>query len=102
MSLIDSDQIESEEQLWKKAKGSYVVLELVEKAAENILVQMRHKVLSSPADALYSFDQFRREFGRSGAVLDDIALSETDLRILVRFLDRDKKLIVSSKDVGKK
>ena len=101
LSLVDSNRVESEAQLWMKLKGTYVVLDLVERAADIVSTKLRHKVISSSADALYSFDQFRREFGFHGAVLDGVKLSETDLRVLVKFLDRDKGVIVSDKDVSK-
>lgn len=101
LSLVDSNRIESEAQLWMKLKGTYVVLDLVERAADIVSTKLRHKVISSSADALYSFDQFRREFGFHGAVLDGVKLSETDLRVLVKFLDRDKGVIVSDKDIIK-
>ncbi|KAI5119736.1 hypothetical protein M0805_008666 [Coniferiporia weirii] len=101
LSLVDSEHVESESSLWKKAKGQYVVLSNVEKAGDVVVERLRQKVTSSPADSLYSFSSFRREFGSRGSIFEGVALSEPDLRILVKFLDRDRKLIVSDGDAIK-
>ncbi|KAL5532598.1 hypothetical protein ACEPAF_4372 [Sanghuangporus sanghuang] len=101
LSLVDSESVESETSLWKKLKGKYVVLQNVEKAADAVTDLLRQNVTLSPADSLYSFQAFRRRFGQMGAVLEGIALSEFDLRVLVRFLERDRKIIVTDEEVIK-
>ncbi|KAL5511111.1 hypothetical protein ACEPAH_4326 [Sanghuangporus vaninii] len=101
LSLVDSESVESETSLWKKLKGKYVVLENVEKAADAVTDLLRKNVTLSPADSLYSFQAFRRQFGQMGAVLEGTALSEFDLRVLVRFLERDRKIIVTDEEVIK-
>ncbi|KAL5489779.1 hypothetical protein ACEPAI_4611 [Sanghuangporus weigelae] len=101
LSLVDSESVESETSLWKKLKGKYVMLENVEKAADAVTNLLRQNVTLSPADSLYSFQAFRRRFGQMGAVLEGTALSEFDLRVLVRFLERDRKIIVTNEEVIK-
>ncbi|KAL5529742.1 hypothetical protein ACEPAG_5727 [Sanghuangporus baumii] len=101
LSLVDSESVEPETSLWKKVKGRYVVLENVEKAADAVTEVLRQNVTLSPADSLYSFQAFRRQFGQMGAVLEEAALSELDLRVLVRFLERDRKIIVTDEEVIK-
>ena len=100
LSLVDSEHVEPEEVLWKKVKGKYVVLTNVEKVADVIAEALRQNVTSSPADSLYSFESFRRRFNHIGAALEDTALSDTDLRVLLKFLDRDRKIIVTEGDVS--
>ncbi|KAH8116804.1 Snf7-domain-containing protein [Phellopilus nigrolimitatus] len=92
LSIVDSEHFESEMSLWKKVKGPHVILSNVEKTADAIVERLRQNATFSPADTLYSFDSFRREFAGH-------SLSETDLKVLIKFLNRDKKVIVSDKDI---
>lgn len=98
LSLVDSDRVESEPSLWKKVTGNYVVLENVEKAADVVANLLRQNVTLSPADSLYTIEMFRSQFGMRSIALEGVALTETDLRILVKFLDRDRGTIVSDGD----
>lgn len=100
LSLVDSENVESETSLWRKVKGKYVVLENVEKAAHAVTEVLRQNVTLSPADSLYSFQAFRKQFGHVGIALEGAALSETDMRVLIKFLERDKGIIVTHENVS--
>lgn len=76
--------------------GEYVVLELVERAADAVLVRQRTKV-DGPGDRLYSIERFRREF--SGVVGGEGILSDVDVKVLLKHLERDKRVIVTDKEV---
>ena len=99
MSLVDSNGIEPETTLWSRIKGKHVVLPLLEKAADVVEEKLRSRLTSSPADALYDFNGFKRLFGGKGAAFAGVALSETDLKILLKFLARDRVAIVVDKNV---
>ena len=51
----------------------------------------------SLADALYNFDSFRATFAASA--LPGVTLSDKDLRVLLKFLERDRRAIVTDKEV---
>ncbi|CDO68293.1 hypothetical protein BN946_scf184799.g20 [Trametes cinnabarina] len=84
---------------WKKVKGDYVVVSLLEGAAERILERQRQKSTGNIADALYTTDSFREEF--SCCAFENASLSDLDLKVLLRFLERDKHAIVVKGEVIK-
>ncbi|KLO08957.1 Snf7-domain-containing protein [Schizopora paradoxa] len=98
LSFVDGDSHESEAALWRRVSGRYVVLSLVEKAADAVERRRQKQVMVSRADALYSFETFREAFGD---VLPDVALSNSDLKVLVKYLDRDRRVLVSDGEVIK-
>ena len=81
--------------------GEYVVLALVEKAADGVVARQRGKG-GGAGDGLFSFEGFRRGFG---TVLEDgdgegAVLGERDAKVLVRYLERDRRVIVVDKEVS--
>ncbi|KAF7304965.1 hypothetical protein MKEN_01211200 [Mycena kentingensis (nom. inval.)] len=72
--------------------GEYVVLSLVEAAADDVLTRQSEKV-GAPADALYSFEGFKKEFVPT--------LSDNDTTVLLKFLQRDRGAVVVDGDVIK-
>ena len=86
------DIIESDTQRWKRVKGDYVLRDLVESAAQGVLAHQRAKEAGAFADKLYTVESFKREF--SGVVLPDIVLSDLDMKVLLKHLERDMKAVV--------
>ncbi|KAH9071169.1 Snf7-domain-containing protein [Lactarius deliciosus] len=84
LNVLGSDD-ESESERWKHSKGDYV---LIGRALDVSL-----------ADTLYSFDSFRTTFAASA--LPGVTLSDKDLRVLLKFLERDKRAIVTEREVIK-
>ncbi|KAL7283383.1 hypothetical protein ACG7TL_002813 [Trametes sanguinea] len=84
---------------WKKVKGDYVVVSLLEGAAERIIERQRQKSTGNIADALYNQDSFREEF--SSCVFEHGPLSDLDLKVMLKFLERDKRAIVVKGEVIK-
>lgn len=78
--------------------GEYVVVSLVEKAADEILSKQREKV-GGAGDQLYSLEGFRKEFG---PVLDEDEglLSREDAMILLKYLERDRRAIIVDKEAS--
>ncbi|KAF7294787.1 hypothetical protein MIND_01016400 [Mycena indigotica] len=72
--------------------GEYVILSLVESAAEAVLEKQAESV-GEPADSLYSQDGFKKNFVP--------ALSDTEVKILLKFLQRDRGAVVVDGDVIK-
>ncbi|KAA1469435.1 hypothetical protein DENSPDRAFT_835058 [Dentipellis sp. KUC8613] len=89
---------ESDAQRWRRVRGEYVVVGLVERAAEAVVARQRSRAGAGRAEALYSFEGFREAF--AGVVVGGV-LSDADLKVLVRYLERDKKVVVVDKDVIK-
>ncbi|KZT26511.1 hypothetical protein NEOLEDRAFT_1177512 [Neolentinus lepideus HHB14362 ss-1] len=100
VGIVDGDQSrsESDAQKWRKVKGDYVVVDLVEKAAEAVIARQRCGEGISLADVLYSPGSFKARFKD---VLPDMPLSELDIKVLVRYLERDKRVLVMDKEVIK-
>ncbi|KAI0046151.1 hypothetical protein FA95DRAFT_1583128 [Auriscalpium vulgare] len=90
---------ESDAERWRRVKGDYVVVTLLERAADAVLAKQRSRAGASLADSLYSFDSFRAEFAH--AALPDVVLSDSDLRVLVKYLERDRRAVITDKEVIK-
>jgi len=87
-----SDVIESDTQRWKRVKGDYVLRDLVESAAQGILAHQRTKETGGFADKLYTVESFKREF--SGVALPGVVLSDLDMKVLLKHLERDMKVVI--------
>ena len=83
---------------WKKIKGDYVVLSLLERAADAVLSAQDAKGGVNLADSLYNFESFKRAYASSA--LPDATLSDLDLKVLLRYLERDKQAIVRKGEVS--
>lgn len=95
LSFVDSEHAGGhggDAERWKKVKGDYVVLSLLEKAADIILQKQHAKSGVSLADSLYNFETFRKEFSHDS--LDGVTLSDTDMKVVLKYLERDKKAVV--------
>lgn len=77
---------------WKKVRGDYVAVSLLETAAERIMERQREKNTGQVADSLYNVESFRTEF--SGCAFEDATLSSLDMKVVLKFLERDKGVIV--------
>ncbi|KIJ69013.1 hypothetical protein HYDPIDRAFT_81175 [Hydnomerulius pinastri MD-312] len=96
LDIVRSEDSYSEADMWKRIEGDYVLLKLVERAADAVDGSCGGMSL---ADRLYTFEGFRREFG--SIVLPGVSLSETDTKVLLRYLERDRRVVVQDKDVIK-
>ena len=93
------DVIESDTQRWKRVKGDYVLRDLVESAAQGVLAHQRTKEAGAFADKLYTMESFK-EF--SGVALPDVVLSDLDIKVLLKHLERDMKVVVVDGKVASK
>ncbi|KAF8261142.1 hypothetical protein EI94DRAFT_1789616 [Lactarius quietus] len=91
LNVLGSDD-ESEAERWKRTRGDYVLIGVLEHAADSVLASQRARDLSL-AETLYSFDSFRATFAASA--LPGVTLSDKDLRVLIRFLERDRRTVVT-------
>ena len=85
------------EEHWKKVKGDYVVLSLLERAAAAVLSKQDAKTGVSLAESLYNFDSFKATYAYA---LPNIVLSDLDLKVLLRYLERDKRVIIRQGEVS--
>lgn len=72
-------------------------VDLVERAAENVLAKQDGRTGVSLAESLYSFEGFKEEFG--SMALPGVTLSDTDVKVLVKYLQRDKRVLIADKEV---
>lgn len=91
--MVGSDEvIESDTQRWRRVKGDYVLRESVESAAQGVLAHQRAKETGAFADKLYNVESFRKEF--SGVALSGVVLSDLDMKVLLKHMERDMKIVV--------
>lgn len=95
LNVFGSDD-ESEAERWRRTRGDYVLISVLEHAAESILAEQRARDVSL-ADTLYSFDSFRATF--AAFAFPGVTLSDKDLRVLLKFLERDRRAIVTEGEV---
>ena len=95
LNLTGSDD-DSDTERWNDIKGDHVLIGVVERAADAVLACQRERGVSL-ADTLYSFDTFRATFASSA--LPGVALSDKDLCVLVKFLERDRRVVITEKEV---
>jgi len=100
LNVVASDEggHQSDTERWKKIEGDYVLLDLVESASQAVVVRQELKCSLDLADRLYTTSSFREEF--AGVVFPDVVLSELDIKILIRYLERDQRLVVADKEVS--
>lgn len=77
--------------------GEYVVVELVEKAADGVLSLQQERMRGS-ADALYTWDDFRRTFSSVFGSSNE-PLNEIDARVILKYLERERQQVVLSNEV---
>ncbi|KAF9527003.1 Snf7-domain-containing protein [Crepidotus variabilis] len=78
--------------------GDYVLVSLVERAADEV-EDMLAKKMASKTDALFTKESFRDAFG-AAAGGDDV-LREADATVLVKYLERDRGVVVVDKEIIK-
>jgi charged multivesicular body protein 7 len=92
---LNSSEDESDTERWNRIKGDYVLVGAAERAADAVLASQRARGVSH-ADTLYTFDSFRTTFA---SALPGVTLSDKDLRILIKFLERDRRAVITEKEV---
>jgi len=70
---------------------------IFKRAGDAIIEHQRSQPSVSVTDALYSVATFREEF--AGVALPGVVLSDQDVKVILRYLQRDKQLIVTEKEV---
>jgi charged multivesicular body protein 7 len=75
--------------------GEYVVLGLVEKAADAVVEMQRSRTVDV-SSALYSMEGFRQTFE---GVLEGVILSTVDMKVLLRYLERDRGILIIDRGV---
>ncbi|PPQ89131.1 hypothetical protein CVT25_006503 [Psilocybe cyanescens] len=89
--------------------GDYVMVRLVEAAAGKVM-DIQEGRMASAGDALYTLDSFRQAFASVVGVNNEdededtvvpVALRETDAKVLIKYLERERGVLVQVKDVIK-
>jgi charged multivesicular body protein 7 len=97
LDIVRSEDSYTEAEIWKKIEGDYVMLGLVEQAADT-LEKLRDGAGISPADNLYTTEGFCSELGAN--VIPGVVLSETDIKVLIKYLERERRVVVRDGGVG--
>ena len=101
LNIVGSDDSYSsagDVERWKKVKGDYVILAPLERAAAAVLSRQEARTGISLAENLYSFDGFKKAY--ANGVLPGATLSDLDLKVLLRYLERDRRVITRQGDVS--
>ncbi|KAG9012072.1 hypothetical protein FRB95_013603 [Tulasnella sp. JGI-2019a] len=99
LSLTGSDGGSmTSEQRWKTFQGDYVIKALLQEAGEAAVAHQAHKS-TAVTEALYDAGLFKAEF--EGVALPGHKLSDLDIRVLLRYLARDLRVIVIESGVIK-
>jgi len=95
----DSEDHQNSNSLQADWFGEYVFVELLEHAADAVLT-LQETHATGPADALYTIDGFRKTFASIFSVSEQSALSETDAKVLIKFLEQERKAVVTDNEVS--
>ena len=79
--------------------GDYVMISIVERAADAVTESQEAKC-ASPGDALYTMESFRKTFGGVAGGDEDVPLRELDAKTLLKYLERDRQVVVVDKEVS--
>lgn len=80
--------------------GDYVLVPLLETAGDAV-IELQESRSGSPADALYSWASFSKAFSSAVEDSSQDQLHKDDLKVLLRYLERDRGVLVYDKDVIK-
>ncbi|KIM19537.1 hypothetical protein M408DRAFT_83428, partial [Serendipita vermifera MAFF 305830] len=96
LNLVNAESNENEAQRWKRIKGQWVVIRCVEELADSIIAAQDEKSTLTLSESLYTINSFKR-YAESctGQLKSGIRkLSDTDIKVLIRYLARDRRVIV--------
>ncbi|EIW85108.1 hypothetical protein CONPUDRAFT_97818 [Coniophora puteana RWD-64-598 SS2] len=98
LDIVRSEDSYSEAEVWKRIEGDYVLLHLAEEVADAVL-QLQKSREASLGDRLYTTESFRTQF--ASRALPGVQLSDQDIRVLLRFLERERRQVVVDNDLVK-
>jgi charged multivesicular body protein 7 len=78
--------------------GDYVLVPLLERAADAVMERQDMR-MGSLGDALYTVETFRTAFAGVCGGGEDEVLRETDVKVLVKYLEHDRGVLVADKEV---
>ena len=78
--------------------GDYVMISIVERAADAVMESQETRY-ASPGDALYTVESFRKAFAGVAGGDEDVPLRELDAKTLLKYLERDRQVVVVDKEV---
>ncbi|GJJ11076.1 hypothetical protein Clacol_005307 [Clathrus columnatus] len=99
LNIVGEASSESDEKRWKRVQGNYIFIPLLEEAADAVLKHYDSLPSHSLTDTLYDLDSFRAEYGSK--LFPDVNMTIEDTKVLLKFLERDRKVLVCAKGVIK-
>jgi charged multivesicular body protein 7 len=79
--------------------GDYVMISIVERSADAVMEKQEAKSVSS-GDTLYTMESFRKTFAGVVGGDEDVPLRDLDAKTLLKYLERDRRVVVVDKDVS--
>ncbi|KAF8911959.1 hypothetical protein CPB84DRAFT_1760878 [Gymnopilus junonius] len=80
--------------------GDYVFISIVEKAADAV-IEKQELTAVDRGDFLFTFESFRSKFSGVAGGDESHALRETDANVLIKYLERERGVIVIDKEIIK-
>ncbi|KZS91062.1 hypothetical protein SISNIDRAFT_457037 [Sistotremastrum niveocremeum HHB9708] len=101
LSIVGGEEatIKNDSSLWKKVSGPYVSLDNLEAAADAVLEHWRNNRSSSLSDSLHNQETFTTLYSK--IALPDVSLTSSDVKVLIKYLERDRQAIVTEREVIK-
>ncbi|KAG8822202.1 hypothetical protein FRC19_006403 [Serendipita sp. 401] len=100
LNLVNPDGNESAAAKWKRVCGDYVVISVVKTLADSIIAAQDEKSSLTISETIYSLDSFKK-YAESCSPTPSIRLSDLDVKILLRYLSRDRHVLVVQGEVIK-
>ncbi|KAG8781564.1 hypothetical protein FRC15_008551, partial [Serendipita sp. 397] len=100
LNLVNPDGSESAAAKWKRVCGDYVVISVVKTLADSIIAAQDEKSSLTISETIYSLDSFKK-YAESCSPTHSIRLSDLDVKILLRYLSRDRHVLVVQGEVIK-
>ncbi|KAF9520485.1 hypothetical protein BS47DRAFT_1387120 [Hydnum rufescens UP504] len=97
----ESENPGSYDSRWALSQGSYVVLDVLEVAAEAIIKAQLGTGSLSLSESTHNLSSFRTKFAPIILPRAPESLTDLDIQVLLRYLERDKGALVSEKEVIK-
>lgn len=102
LNLVSSEATETPAAKWKRVTGDYVVVSVLKNLADNIIATQDEKSALTLSESIHSLESFKRYAESCSISMGGLApLSSTDVKVLLKYLARDRRVLVIQGDVIK-
>ncbi|KAH8923932.1 hypothetical protein BT69DRAFT_1333411 [Atractiella rhizophila] len=86
-----------DEDVFRQCKGSYVIVSNLEKTAKIVCAKLAELAGLNVTERLFTREEWKKKFG----IVDGKELSQRDLEVLMKYLQRDQRVLVMDRGVVK-